>query len=537
MSSHIFRELREEQQDRMGRGRSTFVSGLVVAMVFVVGSFATASEARASVVAFDMVESASQNLLSFTEDPAIPFASAGDAFNKLQRGVSPTIPFAVVDDSAGVFPPDTLGIIKTGNTDEFFGVVDTTNPDTGGAPVTATWVFGIAGVPGLSLSIDMGAMGDFEASDHFVWEYSIDGGPVLTAFENTVDEAGSYTYILESGTAVTLNDPMLVDGTVLTNDLATFTVPLTGSGSTLTLTLTATTDGGSEAIAFQDIVIEGAPSAAVAFDMVESASQNLLSFTEDPAIPFASAGDAFNKLQRGVSPTIPFAVVDDSAGVFPPDTLGIIKTGNTDEFFGVVDTTNPDTGGAPVTATWVFGIAGVPGLSLSIDMGAMGDFEASDHFVWEYSIDGGPVLTAFENTVDEAGSYTYILESGTAVTLNDPMLVDGTVLTNDLATFTVPLTGSGSTLTLSLTATTDSGAEAIAFQDIVIRGSSSPPLDGDVDGDGDVDRDDIAIVFATRGTIASGPDDPRDMDGDGLITVGDGRLIVYECTRPMCATE
>jgi hypothetical protein len=88
-----------------------------------------------------------------------------------------------------------------------------------------------------------------------------------------------------------------------------------------------------------------------------------------------------------------------------------------------------------------------------------------------------------------------------------------------------------------LTATTDSGSEAIAFQDIVIRGSSSPPLDGDVNGDGHVDRADIAIVFATRGTLADGPDDPRDMDGDGLITVGDGRLIVYECTRPMCATE
>jgi len=43
---------------------------------------------RAGVVAFDMVGSASQNLVSFTDDPAIPFGSAADGFNKFQRGVS-----------------------------------------------------------------------------------------------------------------------------------------------------------------------------------------------------------------------------------------------------------------------------------------------------------------------------------------------------------------------------------------------------------------------------------------------------------------
>jgi hypothetical protein len=281
-----------------------------------------------------------------------------------------------------------------------------------------------------------------------------------------------------------------------------------------------------------------ATASVVAFDMVESASQNLLSFTDDPVIPFVSPGDAFQKLQRGVSPTIPFSVVDDSAGSFPPDTQGIIKTGNTDEFFGVVDTENPDNQG-PVTATWEFDIAGASGLSLSIDMGAMGDFEATDGFVWEYSIDGGPVSTAFESTVDEAGSHIYTLEGGAMVALNDPMLVDGTVLTNDLTTFTVPLTGSGSTLTLTLTAVSDGGSEAFAFQDIVIREPASPPepIDGDLDADGDVDRDDVMIVFVARGTTADGPDDPRDVDGDGLITVGDGRLLVLKCTRPRCATE
>lgn len=214
--------------------------------------------AAPTVVAFDMVNSASLNLTSFTDDPAIPFTSAGDGFQKFQRGVSPSIPFAVLDDSLSIFPSDSLGIIKEANTDVFFGVSDTENPDNSG-PVSAEWVFDITGATDLSLSIDMGAMGDFESSDTFVWTYQIDGGPVLTAFASTVDEAGSHTYTLEGGASFTLSDPMLVDGTVLTNDLQTFTTPLTGSGSLLTLTLTAQTDGGSEAFAFQNISISGTP--------------------------------------------------------------------------------------------------------------------------------------------------------------------------------------------------------------------------------------------------------------------------------------
>jgi len=42
--------------------------------------------------------------------------------------------------------------------------------------------------------------------------------------------------------------------------------------------------------------------------------------------------------------------------------------------------------------------------------------------------------------------------------------------------------------------------------------------------------------MAARNTPASGPDDPRDLDGDGMITVLDARKLVLLCTLPRCAT-
>ena len=137
---------------------------------------ALTANSEAQVIASDMVNSSSQNLISFSNPVGSLFSSPGDSFQKKQRFVSPTIPFAVLDDSLSIFPPDSLGIIKEGNTDIFFGVVDTENGDNSG-PVAATWVFDISGATDLVLSIDMGAMGDFESTDTFEWTYSIDGGP------------------------------------------------------------------------------------------------------------------------------------------------------------------------------------------------------------------------------------------------------------------------------------------------------------------------------------------------------------------------
>lgn len=58
-----------------------------------------------------------------------------------------------------------------------------------------------------------------------------------------------------------------------------------------------------------------------------------------------------------------------------------------------------------------------------------------------------------------------------------------------------------------------------------------------VDGDGDIDRDDISLITAARNQPAQGPDDPRDADGSGIIDVNDARACTARCDRPNCAVQ
>jgi RHS repeat-associated protein len=60
----------------------------------------------------------------------------------------------------------------------------------------------------------------------------------------------------------------------------------------------------------------------------------------------------------------------------------------------------------------------------------------------------------------------------------------------------------------------------------------------DVDDDGDIDRNDVALI---QGTLPSrlpstGAHDPRDADGNGRIDIIDVRACALRCTRPRCAT-
>ena len=59
----------------------------------------------------------------------------------------------------------------------------------------------------------------------------------------------------------------------------------------------------------------------------------------------------------------------------------------------------------------------------------------------------------------------------------------------------------------------------------------------DIDGDNDIDRIDLGLISRARGQPASGPTDPRDADGDGLITLSDVKACIAICSLPRCAIQ
>jgi hypothetical protein len=58
----------------------------------------------------------------------------------------------------------------------------------------------------------------------------------------------------------------------------------------------------------------------------------------------------------------------------------------------------------------------------------------------------------------------------------------------------------------------------------------------DVDLDGDVDKNDLALISRARNQTAL-PGDPRDSDGDGRITPNDVKVCIPKCTRANCAIQ
>ena len=177
----------------------------------------------------------------------------------------PSLPYAIADDSNGDFPLDTQGIIRIpGDDDPFFGIVDTIN-GIGSDVNVATWTFDTSSLlSGMELSIDFAAMGDFDylisgpnTIDSFVFEYAIDDGPLVVLFGSTIDEDASQNYTMANSTPVILDDPVLINGVMLTNSFITLSEGIPEIGNSLTLRFTAECDGGSEAFAFRNIEVYG----------------------------------------------------------------------------------------------------------------------------------------------------------------------------------------------------------------------------------------------------------------------------------------
>jgi hypothetical protein len=251
---------------------------------------------------------------------------------------------------------------------------------------------------------------------------------------------------------------------------------------------------------------------------------NMTGFSQSPAPgAFSSPADGFEEYQVGISESIPFDLLDESAGQFPTDSHGIINAvTKLDGWFGVADTDNPDNVGGACVATWQFDIAGALNLDVSVDMGACGDFENADVFDWTYSIDGGAFAPLFISDVDENGSTTYLFADGHQATYDDPLTMAAigespVMLTNVLTTLTSQIPGNGNSLTIRLNANTNADDEAFAFDNITVRGDVFQFLEADFDEDGFVDADDLTTWRSNLGVHGGAGKDDGDADADGDV--------------------
>lgn len=268
---------------------------IVTATAVLMLSFATA--AQAVVVASEDFDGGAINL-SGSVVPALD-GGAGDWFGVGNRNAwpqgfpSPGVPFGLGDDSVfgysngTPFAGDTEGVFGE-NSDldnDYFAISDS---DEFLAQQTASWTFDISGAENLIIKIDMGGISNASFSGYsldtdVLFTASIDGGGAQTVFDldpvdNTVgfvtrpmddgNLSGGGRLLVVSGdngvSKLKAEDGSTAGDTFLdktppsgagAGQMDTVLTTLNGSGSQLVLTLTANVP--FEALAFDNIVIEG----------------------------------------------------------------------------------------------------------------------------------------------------------------------------------------------------------------------------------------------------------------------------------------
>ncbi len=150
--------------------------------------------------------------------------------------------------------------------------------------------------------------------------------------------------------------------------------------------------------------------------------------------------------------------------------------------------------------------------------GDLNDFEFSDALT---ILRSGSGLVNMVEALTPEERYTYVFDGNS-------QSLDHALVSSSLAAFAAPEVD-------IVHMNAEFATRATDHDPVVIRLNLGVP--GDVDGDGDIDRNDVNAITAARNTPASNPNDVRDLNGDGQIDALDARLAVNACTRPRCATN
>ncbi|WP_432411343.1 ExeM/NucH family extracellular endonuclease [Rasiella sp. SM2506] len=216
---------------------------------FVLALLLTVSQAFAqTTLGFEDFDGNDVNLTNTANVANYNTATGGDVFGRVDGQAGGTgMPFDVADDTAADvsgartgtnFPGDLSGLAGQ-NTTAFFAL----NDADGVAVNNATLTFSGWGTATLtSITMDLGAIGDFEASttDGFLIEAAVDGGAYQEIFRAATDESASKTYrALDGGLVPDFNDPLelFIDGSATSVGFLDKCDPATGSFDTYTSTL------------------------------------------------------------------------------------------------------------------------------------------------------------------------------------------------------------------------------------------------------------------------------------------------------------
>ncbi|CAG1007040.1 hypothetical protein PHYC_03385 [Phycisphaerales bacterium] len=250
-----------------------------------------------------------------------------------------------------------------------------------------------------------------------------------------------------------------------------------------------------------------------------------------------------NDLWGAVIESINDDVLDDSMND-PFDLFGILIEDFDGMAFAAEDLDNPNNPSATASATWTFDISGYADVRVMIRAAAMGNFETidcslppclPDQYVFSAAIDGGTPVVVFEATADEAITQTYTLQSGVQVVLDDPLRMNGVVLSNAFQDFTSGALGSGTTLALTLTGQGDSSEEVFIFDDIVLTGTPLPACDPDVNCDGSINGFDIeAMEQAVNGDVSNFCQADADFNRDGAVNGFDVEAVEQSVNGAPC---
>lgn len=162
------------------------------------------------------------------------------------------------------------------------------------------------------------------------------------------------------------------------------------------------------------------------------------------------------------------------------------------------------------------------------------------------SVPGGTASITLTATVDDSICGNNVIQAGEYFVDTDPGLGSGTAMAPEDGSFNSTqekVTTSvntyswteGSTHTLYVRGRDFSNNWGTTHK-VAVSITKSEKIRGDLDGDGDVDNDDLNILLYHRNQPASVCPD-CDLDGDGMITALDARKLVLLCTRPRCVTK